>query len=151
CGVAIAAALEKLVAGKGPPLDQGKWISPPAVTIADPLMRSMAYLVHLFDHFADPVHLRAEEAMLEIAIACGMPREKTQWVFDQHEQARAYWAVVDVAWRRISRGDADDRWYAVNDFYRTVQAFVHLFKAHAVRENNETYPTAGRYFNDSDD
>ena len=51
----------------------------------------------------------------------------------------------------IEMGDADDRWFAVNDFYRTARAFVFLFKAHAVREEHETYPIAGSYFNDTDD
>ena len=151
CGEGIAAALQKLVDGKLPPLDQGKWVSPPAIEIPDKVFRSMAYFVHLIDHFANQVHLLAEESMLEVAIACGMPRSKAQWVFDQHDQARAYWNVLDVAWRRVELGDADDRWFAVNDFYRTARAFVFLFKAHAVREEHETYPIAGSYFNDTDD
>jgi len=37
------------------------------------------------------------------------------------------------------------------DFQRTVEAFVFLFKAHAVREDNEMYPEAGRHFDDTDD
>ena len=89
--------------------------------------------------------------MLKVAIACGMEQAKAQWVFDQHEQARAYWASLNVAWRRIARGDADDRFYALIDFQKSIEAFVYLFKAHAVRENDETYPTAGSFFNDSDD
>ena len=37
------------------------------------------------------------------------------------------------------------------DFQRTVDAFVYLFIAHAVREDNQVYPEAGSFFNDSDD
>jgi hypothetical protein len=151
CGQAIGAALEKLTAGKAPPLDQGKWISPEPVTVDGNLRRAIAYFVHLIDHFADQVHLRAEESMIEVAVACGMNPAKAQWVFDQHEQARAYWRALDVAWRRIQNGDADDRWFAVVDFQRTMQAFVFLFKAHAVRENAQLYPDAGGFFNDTDD
>ena len=72
-------------------------------------------------------------------------------MFSQHEQARAYWNCLDIAWRRIQADDADDRFYAVIDFQRSVEAFVYLFKAHAVRENNEMYPEAGKHFDDSDD
>jgi len=151
CGDAISKALKQLCNGKEPPLDKGKWISPPSIVLPDDLRRAIAYFVHLIDHFADQVHLRAEESMLEIAVACGMPRSKAQWVFDQHEQARAYWNVLDVAWRRVQQGDDDDRFFALVDFQRTIEAFVFLFKAHAVRENDQTYPTAGSYFNDTDD
>jgi hypothetical protein len=37
------------------------------------------------------------------------------------------------------------------DFQKTLDAFVYLFKAHAVRENNELYPAAGAVFSDADD
>jgi hypothetical protein len=151
CGEAIGAALAKVVQGKAPPLDQGRWVSPAPVTLLPELYRAMAYFVHLIDHFADQVHLRAEESMLDVAVACGMDQARAQWVFDQHEQARAYWRCLDIAWRRIKAGDADDRFFALVDFQRTIDAFVYLFKAHAVREDNEMYPEAGRNFNDSDD
>jgi hemerythrin-like domain-containing protein len=150
-GGAISEGLRALYAGKEPPLDQKRWVSPPAIDIPDNLFRAIAYFVHLIDHFADQVHLRAEETMLEVAIACGMDPKDGQWVFDQHEQARAYWHCLDVAWRRIRSGDADDRFFAIVDFQRTVEAFVYLFKAHAVREDNQMYPEAGKHFNDTDD
>ena len=151
CGAAIGNGLRKLIDGKAPPLDQGKWISPKRVKVPTELYRAMAYYVHLIDHFADQVHLTAEERMLEVAVACGMEPKRCQWVFDQHAQARAYWRALDVAWRRIQTGDADDRFYALIDFQRTVDAFVYLFIAHAVREDNQIYPEAGSFFNDSDD
>jgi len=151
CGEAISEGLKKIWVGNEPPLDQKKWISPPAVELPENLRRAIGYFVHLIDHFADQVHLRAEESMLEVAVACGMDRSKGQWVFAQHEQARAYWNCLDVAWRRIQTGDSDDRFFAVVDFQRTVEAFVFLFKAHAVREDNEMYPEAGRHFDDTDD
>ncbi len=137
--------------GAAPRLDQGRWISPASVELPPELMQAIAYFVHLVDHFADQVHLRAEESMIEVAIACGLDHAKAQWVFNQHEQSRAYWNVLDVAWRRIKTGDADDQFYALIDFQRTVEAFVYLFKAHAVRENDQMYPEAGALFNDSDD
>jgi len=150
-GEAIAAALAKLTDGKAPRLEASRWTSPPVVTLPDKLRRAMSYFMHLIDHFADPVHLRAEEAMVEVAIACGMDWHKTRWLVDQHEQARAYWRALDVAWGRIRTGDADDRFYALIDFQRCTQAFVELFQAHAVRENNQLYPEAGSFFDDTDD
>src|SRR6476659_10890814 len=83
-GAAIGNWLRKLTDGKNPPLDQGKWISPRRVKVPTELYRAMAYYVHLIDHFADQVHLTAEERMLEVAIACGMKPGDGLWVFDQH-------------------------------------------------------------------
>jgi hemerythrin-like domain-containing protein len=151
CGEKIGAELQKLTEGKAPPLDKGRWISPDPVSLSDGLRRAMAYFVHLIDHFADQVHLRAEEAMIEVAIACGMNAKHGEWVINQHEQARAYWSSLNVAWKRIEDGDPDDRWYALIDFERSIEAFVYLFKAHAVRENFQLYTEAGNFFNDSDD
>jgi histidinol phosphatase-like enzyme len=150
-GEKIADGLNALTKGQDPPLDQGRWISPPVLKLPDNLRGATAYFVHLIDHFADQVHLRAEESMLEVAIARGFPQAHAQWVFDQHDQARAYWNVLDVAWRRLQRGDSDDRWYAARDFAASTEAFVHLFKAHAVRENDQVYPGAGDKFDDTDD
>ena len=151
CGAAIGRQLEALTKGKEPPLDQKRWISPPVVTVPDNLYRAMAHYQHLIDHFADPVHFKAEEAMLDVAVACGLPSSKAKWVFDQHDQARAYWRALDVAWRRIQAGDPDDRFYALIDYSKLVEAFVYLFEAHAVREDNQSYPEAGALFEDSDD
>lgn len=154
CGDAIAKELKKLVDGKAPPLDQQKWISPPnrdKLKIPDNVYSSMAYYVYLIEHFADQIHLQAEEAMLEIAVACGMNQNDGQWILDQHEQARAYWKAINIAWKRIEHGDDDDRFYAIGDFQKSLEAFVFLFEAHAVRENYQLYPEAGGFFNDTDD
>jgi hypothetical protein len=48
-------------------------------------------------------------------------------------------------------GDDDDRWFALNDFQKTAEAFIFLFKAHAIREDYQTYTVAGEVFSDSDD
>ena len=137
--------------GKAPPLDQGRWVSPGKVTLPDELRRAMAYFVYLNNHFADQVHLQAEESMIEVAVACGMPIAHAQWVLDQHEQARAYVRVINVAWGRIERGGDDDRYYALIDFRRGAEGLDYLFEAHAVRENDQMYTEAGGFFNDSDD
>lgn len=150
-GNAIGLWIDSLTTGKEPPLDRGKWISPPVVLVPENLRRAISYFVHLIEHFADQVHLKAEEAMIEVAIACGMDPKKGQWVVDQHDQARAYWAALEVASRRIQFGDDDDRFYALLDFKQTINAFVKLFEAHAIREDFQLYTEAGRHFNDSDD
>jgi len=155
CGEAIGAQIRKLTEGKAPPLDKGKWISPQRIPVDKDhnlkLRRAMAFFVHLIDHFADQVHLRAEEAMINVAIGSGMDPEEGEWVIYQHEQARAYWKCLNIAWKRVVEGDDDDRWYALVDFQRSVEAFVFLFKAHAVRENDQLYPRAGDFIKDSDD
>lgn len=150
-GGAIATGIGNLIDGKAPAQVPDRWTSPPNIAVPGDLRRAMALFLHLIDRFADPVHLKAEEAMIEFAVGCGMPRATGQWVFDQHDQARAYWGAIDVAWRRIQTGDDDDRFYALQDFKALAQAFVVLFKAHAVRENNQLYPAAGAVFNDADD
>ncbi|MBZ9744307.1 HAD hydrolase-like protein [Mesorhizobium sp. CO1-1-7] len=150
-GGAIALGIGVLVNGKAPVQVPDRWTSPPNIAVPAELRRAMALFLHLIDHFADPVHLKAEEAMIEFAVGCGLPRRSGQWVFDQHDQARAYWRGIDVAWRRIQTGDDDDRFYALQDFKALADAFVVLFKAHAVRENNQLYPDAGAVFNDADD
>ena len=150
-GGRISAWIDRLLDGWAPVLDQPRWVKPPEITVPDPLERAMACYIFLLDHFADQVHLRAEEAMLEVAVASGMPRKHGQWVFDQHEQARAYWRALDIAWRRINEGDADDRWFALRDFKALTDGFVFLFQAHAIREDYETYTEAGLKFTDADD
>jgi hemerythrin-like domain-containing protein len=115
------------------------------------LQTGIALLVYLVNNFADQAHLLAEEAVIPLAVARGMDSRHAQWVFDDHEQARAYWKAMTVAWRRIQANDPDDMWYAIGDFWRTTEAFVILFKHHADRENDQLYPEMGRHFSDSDD
>jgi hypothetical protein len=151
CGRNIGKGLRELTEGKEPPLDKGTWISPPKVALPARLRTAIGFFVHLIDHFADQVHLRAEEAMVDVAVARGMDPRGARWMLDQHEQARAYWRGLDVAWKRIQEGDDDDRFYAIRDFRFLVEAFVSLFEAHAVRENDQLYPESGKHFGDSDD
>jgi len=123
----------------------------PKAPIAEGVRAAMGIFVYLIDAFADPTHLRAEEAVIPLAVARGMDPKVTQWVLNHHEQARAYWHCIDVAWNRILNGDPDDRAMAIGDWWRSTEAFVILFEHHAVRENNEFYPTAGSFFTDNDD
>jgi hemerythrin-like domain-containing protein len=136
CGDAIVTELKKLKEGDA---------------IPDNVRTAMQLLIYLVTYFADQAHLQAEEAVIPLAVARGMDPRHEQWVYDDHEQARAYWQAMRVAWRRIQAKDPDDMWYAIGDFWRTTEAFVILFKHHAERENNVLYPEMGNYFSDSDD
>jgi len=153
-GDAICAGIHRLVDGRTPKQIPARWQSPPRIEAsgeAGRLRRAMSYFVFLLNNFANQVHLVAEEQMFELAVGAGMPRSQVKWVFDQHDQARAYWAGITIAWRRICEGDADDQWYAHIDFMKNTEAFIFLFRDHAVRENNSTYTLAGKHFNDMDD
>ncbi len=115
------------------------------------LYRAMATLIYLTNNFADQAHLQAEEAVVPLAIARGMDPKNAQWFYFHHEQGRAYFKAMDVAWRRIEAGEQRDLPYAIDAFWRCTEGFVKLFLHHAVRENDELYPEMGRYFNDTDD
>lgn len=115
------------------------------------VLTGIGFLVYLINNFADQVHLRAEEAVIQLAIARGMKRERCQWVLDHHDQARAYWQSMTIAWRRIQSGDAEDKPYAVNDFWRSTEAFNIFFRHHAERENDSLYKEIGDLITDTDD
>ncbi|MFH8617575.1 HAD family hydrolase [Streptomyces sp. NPDC017979] len=118
---------------------------PPGVRTA------MGMFVYTLTNFADQAHLKAEEAIVPLAVARGMPPEDARWMFDQHDQARAYWEAIRVAWQRIQHGDPRDVAFAISDFRRCTEGFVQLFRAHATRENDELYPELGRHLTDADD
>jgi hemerythrin-like domain-containing protein len=115
------------------------------------VIQACAFFVHLLNHFADPVHMQAEEAAADYAVGCGLPREAATWVFAQHAQARAYWNAITIAWNRMDGTDDGDRYYAAMDFRRSTEAFVFLFEAHAVRENNDFYERASEHVDEATD
>ncbi len=126
--------------------------------IPDDLYTAMGILIYLTNNFADQAHLKAEEAVVPLAIARGMDPDHAQWVFDHHDQGRAYFASMDIAWRRIQNSRrADDprlrvdlRW-AIDAFSRNTEGFVALFIHHAERENDELYPEMGSVLDEADD
>jgi hypothetical protein len=100
-----------------------------ALKVVDPkqplpanLKTAMGLFVYLINNFADQVHLRAEEAVVPLAIARGMDPRQAQWMINDHAQVRAYWASVNIAWNRILTGDDRDREWAVEDFQRSIEA-----------------------------
>jgi HAD superfamily hydrolase (TIGR01509 family) len=115
------------------------------------LRAAMGFFVYLLDNFADQVHLRAEEAVIPLAVARGMDPNAATWVMNQHDQARAYFRALDVAWRRIQGSDRADSWQALGEFGKITETFVSLFKAHAIRENDTMYPEIGRWLSEADD
>ena len=123
--------------------------------IDDGVFTAMGILIYLTNNFADQAHLKAEEAVVPLAIARGMDADDAQWVFDHHDQCRAYFVALDVAYRRIKATDRDpqaiDYAPAVEDFKRNAVGFVDLMLHHAERENDELYPTMGSFFSDADD
>jgi hypothetical protein len=123
----------------------------PDVPLPQALQAAMGFFVYLLDHFADQVHLRAEEAVIPLAIARGMDPRAATWVMNQHDQARAYFRALDVAWRRIQGCDRADQVQALGEFATITEAFVTLFKAHAIRENDAMYPEIGRWLTETDD
>jgi hypothetical protein len=147
-GAGIAQGLATLV---DPQIPSTGYRTLAASAVPAGLSEACALFVHLLDHFADPVHLQAEEAAADYAIGCGLPRAETEWVFAQHEQARAYWAGITLAWERMGGADDGDRYYAAMDLRRLAEAFVFLFKAHAVRENNEFYVQASNVIDPATD
>jgi len=147
-GAKIASCLAEIV---DPQISATEHRALAPAAIPKEVTEAAALFVHLINHFADPVHLQAEEAAADYAIGQGLPRQKAEWVFAQHEQARAYWNAITVAWKRMGGSDDGDRYYAAMDFRRTTEAFVFLFEAHAVRENNEFYELASSVIDDATD
>lgn len=136
CGRAIVEALKKQNVNKAP---------------AENVRTAMGLFVYLINNFADQAHLRAEEAVIPIAVARGMDPKKAEFVYNHHEQARAYWAGITLAYKRILTGSAPDRALAYGDYWRLTEAFVILFDAHAKLENDHLYPNVGAYLDDGDD
>jgi hemerythrin-like domain-containing protein len=136
CMREIAAALKQLQPGEA---------------IPENVYTAMGILVYLSGNFIDAHHLRAEEAVVPLAVARGMNADQASWMFDHHDQARAYFHCLEVAWRRIERGATPDLTYAIDAFVRSAEGFVTLFEWHGEREDDELFPELGKYFSDSDD
>ena len=115
------------------------------------LRGAMGFMVYLNDHFGDRTHFRAEEAAIELAVARGMDPALGGWVLLQHDQARAYFRAMHVAWARIVSADQQDARIARTDFWRAVEGFVLLFRQHAVREDDELYLLLREHLRGADD
>jgi hemerythrin-like domain-containing protein len=86
-------------------------------------------------------------------VARGLDPDEVNWVFLHHEQGRAAFRAMDIAWRRIQAADEDptDLPWAIDAFCTNTESFVRLFIHHAERENDELYPRMGEHFSDMDD
>jgi hemerythrin-like domain-containing protein len=119
--------------------------------IPSELYTAMAILVYLNENFADQTHLAQEEAAIPLAIARGMPPKDAEWVYNDHEQGRAYARAAGVAWDRINARDETDLPHAIDDFARCTEGLVKMFAYHAEREDHHLFPEMGRYLSDADD
>jgi hemerythrin-like domain-containing protein len=63
----------------------------------------------------------------------GYPAKKTAWMIEEHNQGRAYFKAMTIAESRIQSGNS----CAPAEFMKIVDAFVILYKAHSVREEEE--------------
>jgi hemerythrin-like domain-containing protein len=124
---------------------------PEGEPLPDDLRTAMGIMRYLCKHFVDQFHLKAEEAVVPLAIARGMDPNVATFFWDHHDQARSWFEVVEVAWRRLERDDDRDRHLALDAYMGAVEGLVNLFEVHAVRENDELFPAIGRHFTDSDD
>jgi hypothetical protein len=111
----------------------------------------MAILVYLNENFADQTHLAQEEAAIPIAVARGMDPKSAEWVYNDHDQGRAYGQAAGVAWRRINAGDETDLPHAIDDFARCTEGLVKMFTYHAEREDHSFFPEMARYLSEADD
>ncbi len=111
----------------------------------------MAILVYLNENFADQTHLAQEEAAIPIAVARGMDPKDAEWVYNDHDQGRAYAQAAGVAWRRINAGDETDLPYAIDDFARCTEGLVNMFEYHAEREDHRLFPEMARHLSEADD
>lgn len=124
---------------------------PEGAPLPPELRSAMGIHVYVATRFADAHHLKAEEAIVPLAVARGMDPDAATWMYDHHDQARAYFSCLEVAWRRLQRDDERDRPLALDAFVRSAEGFVKLFEIHARWENDELYPAIGRHFSETDD
>ncbi len=111
-------------------------------------IRAMGLVVWLTRNFIDPYHHRKEEdVLIPFAVMRGLPPSAVAFVAAEHEQGRAYFRGMDVAYNRVLSGDQ----MAVNDFRHCLEGFVALYKEHGRREDDELFKRAGDLFTDGDD
>ena len=136
CGTAVVEQLRALREGESIPGD---------------LYTAMAILVYLNENFADQTHLAQEEAAIPIAVARGMDPKQAEWVYNDHDQGRAYVQAAGVAWRRINARDETDLPHAIDDFARCIEGLVKMFAYHAEREDSRLFPEMARCLNEADE
>jgi hemerythrin-like domain-containing protein len=109
---------------------------------------TLGNLVYLFNNFVDPFHNRKEENILiPFAISRGYPVEKTKWITLEHEQGRAYFKAITLAYERIQNNYE----IAYLDLKLCLDAVVRLYRQHGKREDGEFLPEMGRLLSEEDD
>jgi hemerythrin-like domain-containing protein/histidinol phosphatase-like enzyme len=111
-------------------------------------LTALGNLVYLLKNFVDPYHhMKEEKILLPFAVSRGYPAAKIQWVLLEHDQGRAYFTAIEIAYKRLLNGDA----IALQDLKVNLEGFVNLYKQHGGREDNEFLPEVGKLFSDQDD
>jgi hemerythrin-like domain-containing protein len=109
---------------------------------------AMGTLVFLTRHFIDPFHHRKEEeVMIPFALARGFPPQRAAFVAPEHEQGRAYFRGLEIAYQRYLAGDFN----GLGDFARTAEGVVELYREHGRREDDELFPELESFLGDMDD
>lgn len=109
---------------------------------------ALGNLVYLLHQYVDPYHHKKEEnILLPFAISRGFPKAQTEWVVLEHDQGRAYFNAIDIAYKRICNGDE----HAYTDLKGSLEGFVQLYARHGGREDAELLPAMGQYLSDQDD
>jgi hemerythrin-like domain-containing protein/beta-phosphoglucomutase-like phosphatase (HAD superfamily) len=111
-------------------------------------MVALGNLVYLFNNFVDPYHNRKEENILiPFAISRGYPIEKTRWIIMEHEQGRAYFKSINLAYERIQNGFD----IAYFDLRLCLEGVIKLYKQHGDKEDNEFLPEMCSLLSEADD
>ncbi len=109
---------------------------------------ALGNLVFLLKNFVEPYHHKKEEnILLPFALSRGYPKNKAEWIMLEHNQGRAYFNAIDIAFQRIQNGDN----IALNDLKLNLEGFVSLYKQHGAREDNEFLAEACKLFSEQDD
>ena len=111
-------------------------------------LRAMGLLVWLTKHFIDPYHHRKEEEVfVPFAIMRGLNPAAVAFVAPEHDQGRAYFRGMEIAYLRVAGGNRK----ALGDFRHCLDGFVELYKEHGKKEDDELFKVAGELFTPADD
>jgi hypothetical protein len=87
---------------------------------------ALGLLVHVLESFVEPVfYTRAEEAILPVALARGLPSSLYARVLRAHEQGRTYFRTLALLLQRIEMGETG----AFEECELVLQAFVKFHRA----------------------
>jgi hypothetical protein len=86
---------------------------------------ALGLLVHLFESFVETCYTRAEEAILPVALARGLPTSLYARALRSHEQGRTYFRTLALLLQRIEMGET----VAFDECELVLQAFVRFHRS----------------------